>query len=110
MRYAIDHRHLSPSLEIEIVRPKIVAPPPRYKPMERSANFVLVKLATGSQEKVLNVLRSLNGLSGIHPVYGEYDVVLIIRENSDVDKHLLVENIRTINGVVGIKTLIAAAS
>ncbi len=109
MRYAIDHRHLPPSLSGEIMRPKIVAPPPYYKPGESSANFVLVKLATGQTGKIIGVLRKLNGINGIHPVFGEYDLVIIIREKDGVDKHTLLECIRAIAGVVDVQTLVAAS-
>ena len=109
MRYALDHRYIPLELPIENMRPKVVAPPPTYKPRERTVTFILVKLAPSYKEDRIRDLRGIDGISGIHPVYGEYDLVLIVRERNDIDKHLLMRKIRAITGVVDVQTLLAAS-
>ena len=91
-------------------RPRIVPPPPSYKPAEGSANFILVKIAPGFLKKSLKELKKIHGISGFHPVYGEYDLVLIVREKDEIDRQALLGIIRGITGIVDVQALIAAAS
>ena len=90
-------------------RPPVTAPPPTYKPPEHSANFVLVRIAVGKEDSAYNNLRQIPGISGIHQVYGEYDIVLIIRERESRNfRNLVMKKIRGVDGVVETTTLIAA--
>ena len=105
----MDYRQANLTLFTEGFRPKIVAPPPSYQPTLRSANFILVKLALGTVDRSMKELKNLEGISGVHPVYGEYDLVLIVREKSKVDREALLGKIRDVKGVVEIQTLLAAS-
>jgi DNA-binding Lrp family transcriptional regulator len=109
MRYATDKRNLEPEPFYKSLRPKIVAPPPSYKPAERAANFVLVKLDPHTIEESIRILKSLPGINGIHAVYGAFDLVLIIRERKEINKHLLLNSIRETKGVLEVQTLVAAS-
>ncbi|UCE72945.1 MAG: hypothetical protein JSV56_07870 [Methanomassiliicoccales archaeon] len=109
MKFTKDDRHLNLVLAPDSFRPKIVAPPPSFKPSEQSANFILIKVLPGTIERNIEILRSLKGISGVHPVYGEYDLVLIVREKYDVDKHKLMKSIWAISDVIDVQTLIAAS-
>ncbi len=85
------------------------APPPGYKPAERAANFVLVKIAVGKEESAYTALKELPGISGIHQVYGEWDLVLIIRERETKRfRNIVLNKIRGVEGVIDTNTLIAA--
>lgn len=105
----MDNRYIEPPLTIDVLRPKIVAPPPSFEPTETAANFILVKLVPGAEEKTIMELGGIDGINGIHRVYGEYDLVLIVREKSEMDRHSLMWDIRAIRGVIDVQTLLAAS-
>lgn len=109
MKYEMERRHITPQPPLKKRRPKIIPPPPSYKPAKRSANFILVKLAPDIAEKTLKELRKIKGISGFHPVYGEYDLVIIVREKNGFDKKSVVNSIWGIPGVVEVQTLVAAS-
>jgi DNA-binding Lrp family transcriptional regulator len=109
MRYVMDERHISPILALDSLRPKIVAPPPSYRPNEKAANFILVKLTPGSVPQIKKELRKISGVNGIHSVYGEYDLVIIARENSEEERQNLLRSIRAVSGVLDVQTLLAAS-
>jgi DNA-binding Lrp family transcriptional regulator len=90
-------------------RPSVRAPPPGFKPSERAANFVLVKIAVGKEENAFKSLKEMPGISGIHQVYGEWDLVLIIRERETKRfRNIVLNKIRGVDGVIDTNTLIAA--
>lgn len=109
MRFASDDRLMEHEPYYRSLRPKIVAPPPTYRPTEKAANFVLVKLDPNHMEKSIKLLKTLHGISGIHAVYGAYDLVLIIREKKEIDRHLLLSKIMDTKGVLEVQTLVAAS-
>jgi len=109
MAYDMYQRYVRQALYPEENRPKVVAPPPTHTPAEKAANFVLVKLAPGATEKTMKKLRSIKAINGIHAVFGEYDLVLIIREKKEVDRQALLKDIRAIQGVIEVQTLLSAS-
>jgi hypothetical protein len=109
MKFESDKRLLSQDPQIKKPRPKIVPPPPTFKPSNQSAHFVLVKLQPGSLVKALKAIKRLKGISGFHPVYGEWDLVLIIRERKGVNKSELIKRLWDISSVLEVSTLVAAS-
>jgi DNA-binding Lrp family transcriptional regulator len=90
-------------------RPKVIPPPPSFRPQPESAHFILVKLQPKSIKKALQKLKRIKGISGFHPVYGEYDIVIIIREREGVNKKKIIQMIQKHPDVIDAQTLIAAS-
>ena len=108
MRYAIDERHLNSPPAPRKRRPKIVPPQPNYK-AQPPPNFILVKLSPRISKNSLKKLRKIRGIVGFHPVKGQFDLVLIVRERNGFDKQAIVDSISGIPGVLEVQTLVAAS-
>lgn len=71
--------------------------------------FVLITTATGKEGQVLEHLRKLPGLSEVHQLFGQFDMIV---KMETVDYDVLCEEvlgkIRTIPGVTSTRTLICA--
>jgi hypothetical protein len=100
---------LSKGPPINKPRPKIMPPPPSYKPQPESAHFLLVKLQQGSQKKILKKLKKVKDISGFHPVFGQFDLVLIIRERKTVDREKLIKILNADPNVLEVQTLMSAS-
>ncbi len=75
----------------------------------KSANFVLVKIAVGEEDYAYNKLSEIEGIKGIHFVYGEYDMVLVIEErDTTMLRDIIMKKIRGVKGVIDTTTLVAA--
>lgn len=109
LKHDKDNSDITPVFAEGTLRPKIVAPPPSYRPQEHSASFILVKLLPGTMEKSMAELKEIQGINGFHKVYGEYDLVLIVRERNKLNKQALMRRIWEIHGVVDVQTLVAAS-
>lgn len=109
MKFQRDNRNIEPEFVIVNQRPRIVPPPPKHKPAQRSIHFILLKIQPGTKKITMRELRKIKGISGYHPVYGEYDLVLLVREKSEVDKRTLIKRIWTLANVVDVQTLVAAS-
>jgi DNA-binding Lrp family transcriptional regulator len=109
MKYVQEEREIQPEFAIVNKRPKIVPPPPKHKPALRSIHFILLKVQPGTMKRTIRHLRKIKGISGCHPVYGEFDLVLLVREKTEVDKRALIKRIWTLANVVDVQTLIAAS-
>jgi len=87
-----------------------MGPPERsFKPTNKPANFILIKLAPDKADKSLEQIRKIEGISGFHRVSGQYDLVLIVRERNGFNKEALMKNISSIPGVIEVQTLMAAS-
>jgi DNA-binding Lrp family transcriptional regulator len=74
-----------------------------------SSNFVLIKIAVGEEESSYTKLKEIEGISGIHFVYGEYDMVLVIKERDSTKlRDIIMRSIRSVKGVIDTTTLVAA--
>jgi DNA-binding Lrp family transcriptional regulator len=68
--------------------------------------FVLIKVAPSHEHKIYNKLSNLSEIIKLHPLFGEYDFIAKIEaENNDKLGGLVVNKIRSIDGVVNTKTL-----
>ncbi len=84
-------------------------PPPHHRPRERSIHFILLKVQPGQMKRTMGHLKRIKGISGCHPVYGEFDLVVLVRETKAVDKSSLIKKIWTVPNVVDVQTLVAAS-
>ncbi len=105
----MDNRYISVELFNGNLRPKIVAPPPSYNPSEKAINFILIKVTPGSIKKTMMFLKKIKEISGLHPVYGEYDLVLIVREKSKSGRQKLIKRLWQLQSVIDVHTLLAAS-
>ena len=71
-----------------------------------SVAFVLIRVIPGKEQDVYNLFSTLKYVTEIHPILGEFDIIARI-ETEDLSKigKLVIQDIRTISGVVDTKTL-----
>uniref|UniRef100_A0A7C3ESU3 Lrp/AsnC family transcriptional regulator n=1 Tax=Candidatus Methanomethylicus mesodigestus TaxID=1867258 RepID=A0A7C3ESU3_9CREN len=74
--------------------------------------FILINTIAGSEEKVVEKMRSIKGISEIHTVYGTFDIIakIQIEEPDDRMKEEITWKIRGIKEVQSTTTLIVAKS
>ena len=68
--------------------------------------FVLISAAPSHEHEVYNKLSKVPNIVELHPLFGEYDLIAKI-EADDFEKlgNLVVNKIRSIDGVIDTKTL-----
>jgi DNA-binding Lrp family transcriptional regulator len=71
-----------------------------------AVGFVLISAAPGREHEVYNTLLKVSEIVELHPLFGEYDLIAKL-EAADFDTlgHVIVNKIRSIEGVVDTKTL-----
>ncbi len=71
-----------------------------------SIAFILVSTVPGKEQEVYNKISKVNYVVEIHPLFGEYDLIVKLdaKDYSELGK-VVVEQIRTIDGVIDTKTL-----
>jgi DNA-binding Lrp family transcriptional regulator len=71
-----------------------------------AVGFVLISTAPTKEHEVYNELSKVNDIVELHPLFGEYDLIAKI-ETGDFNNlgQIVVDNIRTVNGVIDTKTL-----
>ena len=68
--------------------------------------FVLMHVAPLHEYEVFNKLSKLHEIQEIHPLFGEYDLIAKIEaEDYESIGKVIINKIRTINGIVDTKTL-----
>ncbi|MEK7858709.1 MAG: Lrp/AsnC ligand binding domain-containing protein [Elusimicrobiota bacterium] len=69
--------------------------------------FVLCKLAPGKEQKAVQSIRAIEGVTEVYMVFGGWDVVLMA-EADTIDKlcGLIVSQVRGVDGVAGTETLV----
>lgn len=72
--------------------------------------FVLCKLGPGKEQKALNTIRSIEGVTEVYMVFGSWDVVCVA-EADTMDKlcNLIVSRVRGVDGVSGTETLVTTS-
>ena len=68
--------------------------------------YVLIKVASAKEFEVFNILSKVKEFIELHPLFGEYDIIGKI-DAEDFDKlgEIVVDKIRSIDGVIDTKTL-----
>jgi DNA-binding Lrp family transcriptional regulator len=71
-----------------------------------AVGFVLISTAPQKEHDVYNTLLKVSEIVELHPLFGEYDLIAKL-EAADFDTlgHVIVNKIRSIDGVVDTKTL-----
>ena len=69
--------------------------------------FVLAKLAPGKEQKAIQKIRSIEGVTEVFMTFGGWDVILAA-EADTVDKlsGLIVAQVRAVDGVANTETLV----
>ena len=68
--------------------------------------YVLINTSPGSEHQVYNKLRTVGEIVEVHPLFGEHDLLVKI-EIDDYNRlgNIVIDHIRTIEGVEDTKTL-----
>jgi len=76
-----------------------------------ATGFALLSISPLYENEVYQKLRTTSGVVEVHPIFGEYDILLKI-ECPDIDSigEVVIKRIRSIKGVVDTKTLIGTNS
>ncbi|MCC6028393.1 MAG: Lrp/AsnC family transcriptional regulator [Archaeoglobales archaeon] len=71
--------------------------------------FVLIKVAPGKEKKVYDRIASIKEVEELYPLFGEYDLIakIVVKDFEELSD-IVVNKIRTIEGVVETKTLTGA--
>jgi len=73
--------------------------------------FVLINAAPAHEHEVYNKLSKVPEIVEVHPLFGEFDIIAKIEaENFEKLGTLVVEKIRSIDGVIDTKTLTGTES
>lgn len=76
-----------------------------------ATGFALLSISPLHEKEVYDNLKTTNEIVEVHPLFGEYDILLKI-ECDDIDSigEVVIKKIRSIKGVVDTKTLIGTRS
>lgn len=71
--------------------------------------YVLITTATGKENSVLERIRDLPELTEAHQLFGQYDIIARM-ETEDYDRlcDVVLQKVRSVQGVTGSRTLICA--
>jgi len=68
--------------------------------------YILITTSPAKEHEVYNTLRKLKDVKEVHPLFGEYDLIVKLEEESiEKTKGIIVEEIQEIDGVMDMKTL-----
>jgi DNA-binding Lrp family transcriptional regulator len=71
--------------------------------------FVLINTETGVEPLLQEEIKSLDGVKEVYQLFGEYDILAVVEENSDRDVQKTVSwELRKIKGIRGTNTMIVA--
>ena len=72
--------------------------------------FALISTAPAREQEIYNKLKTINEIVEVHPLFGEYDIIAKIEaESFDLLSQIIIEKIRSIEGMVDTKTLTGAS-
>jgi len=76
-----------------------------------ATGFALLSISPLHEKEVYEILKTTSEIVEVHPIFGEYDILLKI-ECPDIDSigDVVIKKIRSIKGVVDTKTLIGTQS
>jgi DNA-binding Lrp family transcriptional regulator len=71
--------------------------------------FVLISTETGVEPLLQEEIKQLEGVKEVYQLFGEYDILAVVEENSDRDVQKTVSwELRKIRGIRGTNTMIVA--
>jgi DNA-binding Lrp family transcriptional regulator len=69
--------------------------------------FVLITTKPGAEKEVYDCLKDIPEVTELHPIFGEYDLIIKLNsENADNIGNLVVQKIRILEGITDTKTFI----
>ena len=73
--------------------------------------FALLSISPLNEKEVFEALKRMNEITEVHPLFGEYDILVKI-ECGDIDTigEIVIKRIRSLKGIVDTKTLIGTRS
>ena len=73
--------------------------------------FALLSISPLHEKEVFKALRNMSEIEEVHPLFGEYDILVKIRA-TDIDNigDIVIRKLRSLKGVVDSKTLIGTQS
>ena len=76
-----------------------------------ATGFALLSISPLKEKEVFEALRNMAEVTEVHPLFGEYDILVKI-ECGDIDQigEVVIKKIRSIKGVMDTKTLIGTKS
>ena len=76
-----------------------------------ATGFALLSISPLHEKTVFESLRNIPEITEIHPLFGEYDILVKI-DGADIDAigEVVIKKIRSLKGVVDTKTLIGTKS
>ena len=76
-----------------------------------ATGFALLSISPLYEKEVYKKLKNTSEITEVHPLFGEYDILLKI-ETADIDSigEIVISKIRSIKGVTDTKTLIGTKS
>ena len=76
-----------------------------------ATGFALLSISPLKEKEVFKSLNSMSEISEVHPLFGEYDILIKI-ESPDIDSigDIIIKKIRSLEGIVDTKTLIGTKS
>ena len=71
--------------------------------------FVLIKIAPGKEKRVYDRIANIKEVEELYPLFGEYDLIakIVVKDFEELSD-IVVNKIRTIEGVLETKTLTGA--
>jgi len=71
--------------------------------------FVLINTETGVEPLLEKEIKQLDGVKEVYQLFGEYDIMAVVEENSDRDIQKTISwELRKIKGIRGTNTMIVA--
>lgn len=71
--------------------------------------FVLINTETGVEPLLEKEIKQLDGVKEVYQLFGEYDILAVVEENSDRDVQKTISwELRKIKGIRGTNTMIVA--
>jgi DNA-binding Lrp family transcriptional regulator len=76
-----------------------------------ATGFALLSISPLHEKEVFNSLKTINEISEVHPLFGEYAILVKI-DCADIDEigDVVIKKIRALKGIVDTKTLIGTRS
>jgi len=76
-----------------------------------ATGFALLSISPLYEKEVFNALNGITEIAEVHPLFGEYDILVKIN-CSDIDEigEVVIKKIRSLKGIVDTKTLIGTRS
>jgi DNA-binding Lrp family transcriptional regulator len=76
-----------------------------------ATGFALLSISPLHEKEVYEALNQMSEISEVHPLFGEYDILVKI-ECTDIDSigEVVIKKIRSLSGIVDSKTMIGTQS